>query len=186
MFSHITSSFFRYSMIGFVSLFLSACSDNTGDLTAWVEQIRAKPAGPIKTMPDIKEYRPHEYSSGHLRSPFAEMEPQLEAQLQALHDGCDDSIRPDASRRKQDLERFSLDSMEMVGLIENNKQLWGLIQMTAGPDKGNVYYVTTDTYLGLNHGRIMSINEQQIEISTLIPDNKGCWEKRTIYMALAQ
>jgi len=169
MLNKTINSLFRYLVIFTSALFLVACSDNTGD-----------------TMPDIKEYRPHEYSSGHLRSPFAEMEPELEAQLQALHDGCDESIQPDASRRKQDLERFSLDSMEMVGLIENKQNLWGLVQMTAGPDKGNVYYVTTDTYLGLNHGRIVSIGEQQIEISTLIPDNKGCWEKRTIYMALAQ
>ncbi len=170
----------------FVLLLISACSSNTDDLSAWIDRIKAQPAGRIEPMPEVKEYKPHDYSSSHLKSPFSELEPELEAQLQALTDGCDESIQPDVSRRKEDLERYSLDSMEMVGILNNANSKWGLIKMTAGPSIGQILHVEVGNYLGINHGNIVDINDQQIEVSTLVPDSRGCWEKRTIYMALAQ
>ncbi len=165
---------------------LVSCSSNTDDLNSWVNQIKAQPPGRIQPMPEVKEYQPHDYSSAHLKSPFSELELELETQLQQLHAGCDESVQPDTSRRKEDLERFSLDSMEMVGKIDNRNNLWGLIRMTAGPAEGNVYHVVEGNYLGINHGQIVKITEEQIEVSTLVPDSKGCWERRTVYMALAQ
>jgi type IV pilus assembly protein PilP len=173
-------------LFGLLSISLSSCSSNTDDLSAWVARIKAQPAGRIEPMPEVKEYKPHDYSSAHLKSPFSELEPELEVQLKLLHDGCDDSISPDVSRRKEELERYSLDSMEMVGMIERVDKKWGLIKMTAGPTVGVVKDVRVGEYLGINHGRIVAIDESQIEVKTLVPDSKGCWEERTIYMALAQ
>nr|WP_256435596.1 pilus assembly protein PilP [Aliikangiella sp. G2MR2-5] len=163
-----------------------SCSSNTEDLQAWVDRVKAKPPGRIKPMPEVKEYKPHDYSSAHLKSPFADLEPELEAQIKQLVEGCDETIQPDTSRHKEDLERYSLDSMEMVGSVENKSKLWGLIKMTAGPAEGNIFHVRQGNYLGINHGRIVEISEDQIEITTLVPDSKGCWEQRTVYMALAQ
>lgn len=170
----------------FATFLLSACSSSTEDLKAWVDRIKAQPPGRIQPMPEIVEYKPHDYSAGHLKSPFSDLAPELEAQLQALHEGCDESVQPDPSRRKEDLEKYSLDSMEMVGVLNNKNKKWGLIKMTAGPVKDRVFNVTEGNYLGINHGSILSITEHQIEISTLVPDSKGCWERRTVYMALAQ
>ncbi len=173
-------------LIASFAILLSSCSSNTDDLSEWVTQIEAKPPGRIEPMPEVKEYKPHDYSSSHMKSPFSELEPELESQLQALHDGCNDSVQPDSSRRKEELERFSIDSMEMVGSLNNSDKLWGLLRMTAGASKGKIEPVTIGSYLGINHGQIVAIDEQQIEISTLVPDSKGCWEKRTIYMPLVQ
>ncbi len=173
--------FFGVTIMGLMS-----CSDNTEDLKAWVQTIQNKPAGRIKPMPEIVQYKPHEYQSSHLKSPFAELEPELESQLQALVDGCDDSVKPNINRRKEDLERYSLDSMEMVGVINSPDKQWGLIRMTVGPDANKVFHVRIGDYLGINHGQIQSIDEQQIAVSTLVPDSKGCWEKRDVFMALTQ
>ncbi len=169
-------------------LALSSCASPTDDLRAWADRIKAQPPGRIKPMPEVVEYKPHDYQSALEKSPFADLEAEIESQLRELHQGCDDSIRPDASRRKEDLERYSLDSMDMVGVLYKKKDLlkWGLIKMTAGPAAGNVMYVKEGNYLGINHGRIISIEDEQIEIVTLVPDSKGCWEQRTVYMALAQ
>lgn len=181
-----SSQLFKCLLVGVTVATLSACSDGTSDLRDWVAEVNAKPPGRIKPMPEIIDYKPHDYQSAHLNSPFAELEPELESQLMALQDGCNESVRPDSSRRKEDLERYSLDSMEMVGLVNNNKKHWGLVRMTAGPAKGSVFPVKMGNYLGINHGKIVGIEEHQIEVSTLVPDSKGCWEKRTVYMALAQ
>lgn len=176
----------KKALIVGIILGLTGCSSNDSDLRAWVETIKAKPPGRIKPMPEVKEYKPHDYESAHLKSPFSELEPELESQLQALHDGCDESVKPDVSRRKEDLERYSLDSMEMVGVVNNQAKQWGLVRMTAGPARGNVFHVKVGNFVGINHGQIVKIEEQQIEVTTLVPDSKGCWERRTVYMALAQ
>jgi len=176
----------RNLALGLVSLSLVSCGGNTDDLEAWVDTIKAKPPGRIEPMPDVRVYQPHDYSSAGLRSPFAVMELELEQQLKLLHDGCDEAIRPDPDRRREDLERYSLDSMEMVGTLNRPDKEWGLIRMTAGPISGNVVKVQSGDYLGIHHGQILGISEQQIEISTLVPDSKGCWEKRTVYLTLAE
>jgi len=176
---------YRAIAIGIISVFLISCSADKDDLDTWVDNIKAKPPGRIEPMPDVKVYQPHDYSSFKERSPFAQMQPELEAQLKLLHDGCDESIRPDPNRRREELERFSLDSMEMVGTINREGTGWGLIRMTAGPNIGQVIKVLTGEYLGIHHGQINNISSQQIEISTLVPDNKGCWEKRTVFLTLA-
>ncbi len=176
----------RTAFSGVLILVLSSCGGNTDDLESWVDRIKAKPPGRIEPMPDVKVYQPHDYSSVQLRSPFAVMELELEQQLKLLHDGCDDSVKPDADRRREDLERYSLDSMEMVGTLNRPDKEWGLIRLTAGPNSGTVYKVQTLEYLGIHHGQINTISEQQIKITTLVPDSKGCWEQRTVYLTMAE
>lgn len=176
----------RSLLIGMATFTLASCGGNTEDLESWVDNIKAKPPGRIEPMPDVKIYQPHDYSSATLRSPFAVMEMELEQQLKLLHDGCDEAIRPDPERRREDLERYSLDSMEMVGTLNRPGKEWGLIRMTAGPISGNVVKVQSGEYLGIHHGQINAITPQQIEISTLVPDSKGCWEKRKVFLSLAE
>jgi len=173
-------------LVAATTALLASCSSNTEDLQAWVDRIKAQPPGRIQPMPEVKEYKPHDYSSGHLKSPFSEIDVDHDDVLKVLIEGCDQSIQPDPDRRKEDLERYALDSMEMVGSVQNKNRLWGLIKMTAGPAEGSVFHVNEGNYLGINHGQIVKITEDQIEISTLVPDSKGCWERREVYMALAQ
>jgi type IV pilus assembly protein PilP len=163
---------------------LVGCESNTEDLQAWVKSVKAKPAGPIEPMPEVKPAPSFEYSAMDFRSPFAELEPEVESELQVIAEGCDASVQPDPNRRREDLERYSLDSMEMVGAMFKGGQSWGLIKMTTGPSAGKVFKVTTGNYLGVNHGRIVDINEYRIMIETLVPDGQGCWEKRVVNLAL--
>ncbi|MFT6732013.1 MAG: type IV pilus assembly protein PilP [Polaribacter sp.] len=179
-------NFSRISLVLGTLVLLASCGGNTDDLQSWVDTIKAKPPGRIEPMPDVKVYQPHDYTSQTLRSPFADMEPELEAQLKLLHDGCDEEIRPDPERRREDLERYTLDSMEMVGILKRPGKEWGLIRMTAGSISGNVVRVKQGEYLGIHHGQILGISDRQIEITTLVPDSKGCWERRKVFLTLAE
>ena len=166
-------------------LILSGCSSNTDDLKDWVEKVKARPTGPIAPIPEVKQSPSFVYSASNMRSPFADLEPDFETKLQDIaNDNCDTTIRPDSQRRPEELERFSLDSLEMVGAIFTDIESYGLVRTTTGPSKGNVYKVTLDNYLGVNHGRVVDINEFRIVIETLIPDSQGCWEKQIINLAL--
>jgi type IV pilus assembly protein PilP len=174
----------RILLVVLTSWIVVGCESNTEDLQAWVKEVKARPAGPIEPMPEVKPAPSFEYSASDLRSPFAELEPEVESELQVIAEGCDADVQPDPNRRREDLERYSLDSMEMVGAMFKGGQAWGLIKMTTGPSEGKVFKVTTGNYLGVNHGRIVDINEFRIMIETLVPDGQGCWEKRVVNLAL--
>ncbi len=165
-------------------LLVVGCESDTEDLETWVQSVKAKPAGPIEPMPEVKRTPSFEYSAMDLKSPFAELEPEVESELQTIAEGCDASVQPDPNRRREDLERYSVDSMEMVGAMSTAGVNWGLIKMTAGPASGKVFKVSVGNYLGVNHGRILDINEFRIMIETLVPDGQGCWEKRVLNLAL--
>lgn len=167
-----------------VSALLAGCGSNTDDLDTWVESVKARPAGVVEPLPEVRQIPSFEYSAMEFRSPFAELEPEVESELQEIAEGCDASVRPDPSRRREDLERFSIDTMEMVGAMESTNSNWGLIKATSGPTEGTIYKVSVDNYLGVNHGKIVDINEYRIVIETLVPDGQGCWEKRVINLAL--
>ena len=91
------------------------CTSSNADLNMWVENVKEKPPGHISPMPEVKEYKPHEYESSDKQSPFTEINTQIERELKKLQVGCDVEIQPDPERRRESLERYSLDSMEMVG-----------------------------------------------------------------------
>ncbi|WMS86455.1 pilus assembly protein PilP [Pleionea litopenaei] len=172
------------TIISVGSLLLAGCTSNTDDLNEWVESVKAKPAGSITPAPEVKQTPKFEYSASDFRSPFAELEPEVESELQVIAEGCDASVQPDPNRTREDLERFSLDSMEMVGAMAKSDVKWGLIKMSSGPSQGKVFKVAIGNYLGVNHGKITDIDEFRIVIETLVPDGQGCWEKRVVNMAL--
>ncbi|NVJ58971.1 MAG: pilus assembly protein PilP [Gammaproteobacteria bacterium] len=169
--------------IGVLTLIVG-CSSNTSDLQDWIQSVKAKPAGPIQPMPEVKQPPSFEYSAGEFRSPFSNLAPEVESELQAITEGCDSSVRPDPDRRREDLERYSLSSMKMVGAMFKGDTNWGLIKLSGGPASGKVFKVSTGNYLGTNHGQIIDINEFRIVIETLVPDGQGCWEKRAVNLAL--
>ncbi|MCO7224477.1 pilus assembly protein PilP [Pleionea sp. CnH1-48] len=166
------------------ALLLAGCGSSTEDLDDWIKTVKARPAGPTDPLPEISQAPSFEYSAQDMRSPFADLEPDLEEVLTEIAEGCDSSVQPDPNRRREDLERFSIDSMEMVGAMSNAGGNWGLIQTTLGPTEGTIFKVSVGQYLGVNHGRIIDIDEFRIAIETLVPDGQGCWEKRVINLAL--
>ncbi len=166
------------------SFVLWGCSESTDDLQEWVESVKAKPAGPIEPMPEVKAAPSFEYKAHDLKSPFAELSSEVEKELLVIAEQCDVELQPDPDRTREDLERFSLDSMEMVGAMFKGDSNWGLIKMTGGPSAGKVFRVATGNYVGVDHGKIVDINEFRIMVETLVPDGQGCWEKRVVNLAL--
>jgi type IV pilus assembly protein PilP len=87
--------------------------------------------------------------------------------------------RPDANRRKEVLEAFPLDGLNMVGTIGSGD----LIGLVLAPDRVT-YRVRPGNYLGQNDGRVTAIFEDRIEMVELVPDGAGGWLERQAKIAL--
>lgn len=183
--SRLGDEFFKhgaYVALGLLNLLLlSACSsDDKSDLVQYIGQVKARPKTQIEPLPEIKVIEPFIFKPSGLRDPFRPIEKVAEAELVDI--GTGSGIRPDPTRRKEQLESYSLDSLRMVGTIAKDAVLWGLIK--AGD--GTIHRVRETNYMGRNHGKIIRISEDKIELMEIVPDKPGTWREQQTSLALSE
>jgi type IV pilus assembly protein PilP len=158
-------------------LVLSACgrsiTSTPGDapnLEKWVGDVRARPAPQLEPLPVMQQFETFEYSAQGLRDPFSD--------AWTVNDVS--GLRPDPNRRKETLEQYPLDSLNMVGTIGSGASLVALVM---APDKVT-YRVRPGAYMGQSDGRITGIGQDRIELVELVPDGAGGWLERPAAIAL--
>jgi type IV pilus assembly protein PilP len=161
------------------ALLVAGCGgDNLSDLQAYVQSVKARPPGPIDPVPEIKPIDTFVYEPGDRRDPFvpdAQTAPQEDVAL-------DNGLAPDPTRRKEELEGFPLDSLRMVGTLELDNTLWGLIRT----QQGILHRVKVGNYMGQNNGQITAIRQDAIQLTEIISDAPGQWRERAATVALTQ
>jgi type IV pilus assembly protein PilP len=156
-----------------VALLLVGCGRGTSDLERYVTEVKSRPGPPLEPLPVMQQFETFEYDAQHLRDPFSAPDEQ-----QATASGS--GPRPDPDRRKEALEMFPLDSLDMVGTLGSGTTLVGLIM---DPDRV-IHRVQLGNYMGQNDGRIMAIHEDRIELVELVSDGAGGWIERDATVAL--
>ena len=152
-----------------LSVMLSACNKNTDDLNAFIESTKAKHVGSVKPIPQFKPYESFVYTAMDLRDPFTPNE-DIEEDIGSTKSG----LRPDSIRPKQALEAFPLDTLSMVGTLEQLGEAWALIK----DPKDTVHRVQPGQYLGQNEGKIISITESDVTLIEIVTDGLGGYIER--------
>lgn len=166
---------------GAVSLLLLAgCSDDDfSDLNQYIIEVKAKPKGTIKPLPEIKVVEPFIFNPEELRDPFKPTKP-IELVGDDAGASTGSGIRPDLTRRKEELEAFPLETLKMIGTVSMKSSLWALIKST---DK-TIYRVREGNYMGQNYGKIIRISADKIELMEIIPDKPGTWREQQMSVML--
>ena len=165
-------------LLAIALLALAACGrsvtsgpEPANNLEKWVAEVKARPAPPLDPLPVMQQFETFEYAAQDLRDPFS----------RAFSDESGGSgPRPDPDRRKQVLEQFPLDSLDMVGSIGTGP---GLVALVMAPDKVT-YRVRPGEYMGQNDGRVTGVFEDRIELVELVPDGAGGWLERPASIVL--
>jgi type IV pilus assembly protein PilP len=163
-------------------LFLGGCSDggNLTDLKQYVAELDSKYRGHVEPLPQLKPYETFAYTANALRNPFQPPDP---AEPEIEPNGSPGAgIHPDFSRPKEPLEQFPLDTLRMVGTLEQNRVMWALISAA----DGTLYRVCSGNYLGQNHGKIVNVTELQVQLSELVPNSKGGWQEQLAAIELSE
>ncbi len=173
----------KFILLGTLIALLSGCGEGLDDLRQFVSDIRAKPPGRIEPIPEFQPYQNFEYTSHDLRDPFKMVDfrrPELdEEELSKLTAG----LRPDIDRVKEALEDFPLDTLRLKGTIDDKQGIkWGLI---FAPDN-TIHRVIEGNYMGQNHGRIISVSDQTIELTEIVPDGLGNYIERSSAITLIE
>ncbi len=165
--------------IALIATMLSACGDNNiSDLREWVDSVKKRQKGVVEPLPEIKTVEPFLFKPEDIRDPFMQSE---KSEIPEESKG-DNGIRPDTTRSKEELETYELDTLRMVGTINQEGQLWGLIRA----NDGTIHRVRIGNYVGRNYGKIIRIKENQIELLEIIPDSPGGWRERKAAIELTE
>ena len=163
-------------------LLLLGCNNNFNDLNEFIDRQNAKPVKPIDPLPQLKPHELFEYNATASRDPFSnDLELEAESEQQNLI-VAEDGRGPDLSRRKEFLESYPLDSLLMVGTYQQDDDYWALI---VDPE-GTIHRVSEGHYLGHNHGQVVSIFENEVQLTEWINDGLGAWRERSAAMALKE
>ena len=161
-------------------------SRDMSDLEQWKTDVLARPGGRIDPLPEIKPYEAYAYKSGEAdkRDPFQPFYVQREEDVASVKDtGLTKELEQEIkNRNREELEQFELDSLRMVGTIQDPDENWGIIR---DPD-GVVHRVKVGNYIGRNIGKIVNIFEDKIELREIVQNSQGRWEERPAAIALVE
>lgn len=166
------TSIHRVIGVTLLAVLAAGCGSGMDDLMAYVDDVKARTGGRIEGLPQIKPYQTFTYEADSRRSPFVQETGPATGQLAGP--------RPDASRPKEYLEGFPLDTLNMVGTLEREGRTYGLVQT----QDGLVHRVLPGNFVGQNDGRVVSVSEAGIQVDELVPDGIGGFFKRSAAVSL--
>ena len=156
---------------------LVGCGGDMDDLDRYINEVKARPGGRIEPLPEITPYEIFAYSADRegLRSPFVPDSPQPGS------GPAGGGTRPDPDRSREFLEQFPLDSLRMVGTMALGETNYGLVQTS----DGLIHRVVPGNYMGQNDGRIVIVDESEIQLVEIVSDGIGGYLERDTAVGLA-
>ena len=155
---------------------LSGCAQSTDDVYAYIEQAKSATVGSVPPLPQFKPYESFAYSAAELRDPFVATLPEEEEESDK------NILSPDKTRPRQPLEAFPLDTLRMVGVLEQGDNMWRLIE----DPKQVVHRIKVGNYMGQNEGHVTGISESEIFLVEIIPDGVGGYIERDASIAIGE
>lgn len=155
---------------------LAGClSNDFSDLDEWMQQesqgIRAR----IDPVPALQPYVAFNYDADSLNDPFSPAKAQT---VKGKGAGA-----PDPNWRKEALEDFDLEKLQMVGTLQNKKE--GLIALVKTPSK-EIFRLKVGNHIGRNFGVITQITDNELIIKELVEDSNGDWSERPASLKLTE
>lgn len=174
----IPSNVLRFLIL--VPFFLGGCVwiEDISDLRSFVAQEKQKKVVKVEPLPEFKAYHSFVYEGASMRSPFKPLISIITVDTEegSGTDGGDSGIKPDIDRERSYLETFSLDNLAMVGSINMsaNGSRWALIK----DKKGEVHRVSVGDYMGLDYGKVVAVNSDNVELIEIVTNGRGGWMRR--------
>ena len=160
-----------------LSLSLTACGGGThDDLKLWMKDATKNMKGHVPPLPEIKPYAPVAYDAGAGLDPFKPFGNEIEKK-----GGSGGGLKPDFNRPKEPLESYPLESLKMVGVLQQGDVRNAVIRAGA-----KVFLVKIGNHLGQNFGVITAITDNEVRIKELVQDPGGDWVARTNTLELQE
>ena len=165
----------RAAILGACVLLAGCAGGSEDDLQAWMNEQAKTMRGSVQALPELKSFPVVAYVGTQGDDPFrsARMEPERRASAGAL--------RPDMDRRREPLESYPLESMQMVGILMQGRNTHALIKANNA-----LHQVKVGNYMGQNFGVVTQITETEVTLRELVEDVYGDWVERITPLTLQE
>ena len=165
----------RAAILGACVLLVGCAGGSEDDLQTWMNEQAKTMRGSVQTLPELKPFPVVAYAGTQGDDPFrsARMEPERRASAGAL--------RPDMDRRREPLESYPLESMQMVGILMQGRNTHALIKANNA-----LHQVKVGNYMGQNFGVVTQITETEVTLRELVEDVYGDWVERITPLTLQE
>lgn len=135
------------------------------ELIEYVKSVKAKKQIYTENLPQFPKQKKIKYNAEKFRDPFEPYVPKI-AQKNS-------GKMPNLNRKREPLESYALESLEMVGTIEKSGVFYALLRDRTGM----VYRVGVGNYIGQNSGKIESISMTEINVKQWVSDSRDGWRE---------
>ena len=164
----------RVAFCAGVALLVAGCGgESHQDLREWMQEQGKGAKGKLDQLPQVKPYEPFAYNAFDLPDPFKPRK------IEPVKGGS--NLAPDLTRRKEPLEAYPLESLQMVGTMQRGRATYALVRTT----EKDIYQVKVGNYIGQNFGVIVGITDNEIRLKELVQDGTGDWTERSSTLQLA-
>ena len=155
------------------AVLLGACrgeeqSELRQELAAMTKDLRGK----VDPLPQVKSFEPVPYKGESMVDPF--VPGRIVVTQASAGGGGGGGVQPDLNRPKEPLEAFPMESIQMVGTLAQNQDMYALVRAGA-----SLFRVKKGNYMGPNFGVITGIDESQINVKEVVQDSGGDWVERS-------
>jgi len=158
---------------------LGACTANHDELRQWMDQQRREVKPSVVPLQPPKKFDPQPYTAAQAVDPFSSQKLTVALKQEARQPNS--MLSAELNRRKEPLEAYPLDSMNMVGSVNKVGQPFALLRVDA-----LLYQVKVGDYVGQNYGRITRIAETEIALREIVQDAAGEWIERPATLQLQE
>ncbi len=170
----------RIAVVGALAsavLGLAGCGGQGDDLEQWMAQQKREVKPSVQPIAPPKKFDPEPYAGLDLTEPFSSQKLTVALRQEVRQT----SSAAELNRRKEPLENFPLDSMQMVGSVSKEGRPHALLKVDR-----LLYQVAVGDHIGQNFGRITAITETELRLRELVQDAAGEWIERPMTLQLQE
>lgn len=160
-----------------VALSLTACKANQEPLDDYVAQVERQADRDVAALAPIVTLNIRSYQAHQLREPFA-LPQEAIVSTQSQHDK--DCWQPPKIAKTGELEHYPLAKLRLKGVMSRDDKVSALVQTPTG----KLITVNTGQLIGVNNGKVTKVTAEYVQINEPLPDGLGCWNQRSVKLAL--
>jgi len=154
-----------------MTVVLAGCGGEQEELTQWMEQQKREVKPNVQPLSPPKKFVPQPYIALSGVEPFSAQKLTVALKQEAKQPNS--LLAAEINRRKEPLEAYPLDSMNMVGSVTKSGRPYALLKVD-----NLLYQVKQGDYLGQNYGKITKISETDVSLREIVQDAAGEWIER--------
>jgi type IV pilus assembly protein PilP len=158
---------------------LAACGGQHEELRQWMDQQRRDAKPNVTPLLPPKKFDPQPYTSMAAVDPFSNQKLSVALRQEAAQPNS--VLASELRRRREPLEAFPLDGMEMVGSVAKQGRTQALLKVDS-----LLHQVKVGEYIGQNYGKILKITETEVVLREVVQDAAGEWVERTANLQLQE